>query len=74
MKDTLKLINKFEKKHNICISLNIHGDGSGSIQEFISEDFFFSFENTEKLNHFLENGKLLIIDGFCVSPIEIIEP
>ena len=74
MENTLELIKKFEEKHNIWIILNIYGDGSGSIQEFVSDEIFFSFYSTEKMHYFLENGKLLMMNGSCVSPVEIIEP
>lgn len=72
MIETLKLINEFEERNNISVSLVLHGDGSCFLQEFWDYEVIKSFDKIEELHTFLENGKLKKAkDGRSVSPIEI---
>ena len=58
MKDTLKLIQEFQTRNNIYISLDINSDGSGNLRNFLNKEIIITFDSTEILNSFLVNGKL----------------
>lgn len=72
MNDFLKLISVFEERNNISVSILLHSDCSGIIREFWDEDFIKKFDNKQELFNFLEDGKLKMVDGRSVNPIEII--
>jgi hypothetical protein len=72
MEDLLKLMDEFEKRNNTSISLDLCSDGSGTLKEFWDGDEIKSFENSSELFCFLEKGKLKMLDGRSVSPIEIV--
>jgi hypothetical protein len=72
MEDLLKLMDEFEKRNNTSISLDLCSDGSGTLKEFWDGDEIKSFENSSELFSFLEKGKLKMLDGRSVNPIEIV--
>jgi hypothetical protein len=73
MKTTLKLINEFEERNNISISLVLQGDGSCSLQEFWDYEVIKSFDKIDELHTFLENGNLKKDKkGLSISPIQIV--
>jgi len=75
MKEILILINNFEKRNNISISVVLHGDGSGSIQEFWDYDEIKTFENEEQLIAFLSIAELEkdTKDNRVHKPIKIVK-
>jgi len=73
MKDTLKLMQEFETRNNINVTLEINSDGSGNVRNFWDEEIIKTFDSTDQLESFLANGKLKQFkDGYCARPIEII--
>ena len=73
MKTTLKLINEFEERNNISVSLVLQGDGSCSLQEFWHCEVINSFDKIDELHTFLKNCNLIKDkDGHSISPIEVV--
>ena len=73
MIETLKLINEFEERNNISVSLILHGDGSCSLQEFWDYEVIKSFDKIDELHIFLKNALLKKDkDGISVSPIVVV--
>lgn len=72
MGELLELMQEFEKRNNISISLDLCSDGSGALKEFWEGTEIKSFENSSELRSFLDNGKLKMKDGRSVKPIKIV--
>lgn len=75
METILKLISEFEKRNNMSVSLTIHSDGSGMLEEFWDREELFQFDGIIDLC-----GKLSKISyeldesGRSYSPVRLINP
>ena len=72
MDTIIKLMNEFEKRNNISISLTLHSDGSGIVEEFWDREELFQFKNYSDLyeNLFTVNYEL-DENGICYSPVRL---
>jgi len=73
MEQLLKLMEDFEKRNNISISIDLCDDGSGMLKEYWEEDVIKTFDNSKELELFLSNGKLEMNKGRAVKPIKILD-
>lgn len=72
MEEILKLLEEFEKRNNISAFINLHSDGSSSIQEFWKDDILFSGGSIDELRTFLINTQYKLDEnGRCISPVEL---
>ena len=71
MEKTLQLIKGFEKRNNISIFLELHGDGSGEVLEFWEGDELSEFNSIDQLHGFLKNTQYKLDKyGRCLNPIQ----
>ncbi len=71
MKDTLELLNAFEKRNNISTSITTYSDGTGTVNEFWDGEELIEFKNTHELHEFLSTTQYKLSEnGRCVSPVE----
>lgn len=74
MEKILGLINSFEERNNLSVSMVIHSDGSGHIMEFWDNEEIFSFDNMHDFEHKASSINLKKDEkGLSLSPIEIIK-
>lgn len=71
MEKSLQLINLFEKKNNISVTIILCSDGSGTVNEFWNDEELKEFRNIDALHEFLNNTQYkLDSDGICLSPVQ----
>jgi len=51
----IDLINRFEKRNNFSITIQIHGDASGLVVEFWDEKPLYHFDSTDDLEGYLQS-------------------
>lgn len=75
METTLQLLKEFEKRNNISVSLIMHSDGSGMLEEFWDGEELFQFDNYSDLYEKLFTIRYkLAEDGRCLSPVQLVNP
>ncbi len=73
MKKTLKLMNEFEKRNNLSISLILETDGSCTLLEFWDSDVLKEFHTVEEMEVYLKDTQYLLNEnGRCVHPVQIV--
>ena len=72
MKEIIELMERFEIRNNISITLNLFSDGSSSIEEFWDQEVLNASDTIEELIEFLENTNYMKSeDGRCIKPCQI---
>ena len=73
MKTLLKLVKNFEKRNNISIAITICSDGSGSVEEFWSEEVLKEYKDIEELTNFIKDTQYVLdSNGRCIYPTQIV--
>ena len=74
MENTIRLMQEFELRNNISISVILQGDNSWSVQELWSEVLLKSCGTISELNLFLKSANLKRDkNGLVYNPIEILK-
>lgn len=72
MEKIIELTQQFEKRNNLSVTVCIHTDYSGNVEEFWDGEKLFSFNDLTELKYKLKSiNYKKNSEGICLSPVQI---